>query len=90
MTDLTFTLIASFVAVAVFIAFVVLFSLISSLKSEILSLNQRVDSRAFESTVQMVSRTTYETRERLNALAAHLNVDVKQEPEKYVVKEMQK
>ena len=90
MTDTIFTLIVSFAVAAVLISWVVLFFIVSDLKTEILYLSQRVDSRAFESTVQVVSKTTCETRDRLNALAAHLNVDVKQEPEKYVVKEMQK
>lgn len=89
MTDLTFTLVVSFIVVAIFIAFVVLFSLVSNLKREILYLDQKIETRAYESIVQMLSKTTYTTKDRLDALAAHLNVDVKQEPEKYVVKEKQ-
>ena len=90
MTDLTSTLVFSSVVVAVFIAFVVLFFLISNLKGKILYLDHKVENRAYDSTVQTISKISCNTRDRLDALAAHLNVDVKQEPEKYVVKEMQK
>ena len=86
MTDLTFTLVVSFVVVSVFTAFAVLFSLNSNLKREIHDLDQKIENRAYESVVQMLSKTAYNTRDRLDALAAHLNVDVKQEPEKYVVR----
>ena len=86
MTDTIFTLVLSFVVVAVFTAFVVLFSLVGNLKREIGYLDQKVENRAYDSTVQVLSKTTYETRDKLDVLADHLNVDVKQEPQKYVVR----
>jgi hypothetical protein len=86
MTDTIFTLVLSFVVVAVFMSFVVLFFLVGNLKREIFHLEQNINNRAYDSTVQVLSKTTYETKDRLDALATHLNVDVKQEPEKYVVR----
>ena len=86
MTTLTYTLILSFVVIAIIIAFVVLFSLVSDLKREIKYLGQRVDSRAYESSVQSISRITYETRDKLDAVCTHYNLEIEQEPEKYVVR----
>jgi short subunit fatty acids transporter len=85
MTDTIFTLVMSFVVVAGFIAFVVLFSLISNLKREIVYLDQKVENRAYDSTVQVLSKTTYETKDKLDALTKHLNVEIKEEIQKYVV-----
>ena len=86
MTDLTFALILSFTVAAIFIAFVVLFTLISNLKREILYLGQRIDSRAFESNVQMLSKTAYATKDKLDAVCTHYNLEIEQEPSKYVVR----
>jgi len=86
MTTLTSTLILSFVVVSIIIAFVVLFTLISNLKAEILYLGQRVDSRAFESNVQMLSKTAYATKDKLDAVCTHYNLEIEQEPSRYVVR----
>ena len=86
MTDLTFALILSFTVAAIFIVFVVLFILISNLKAEIHYLGQRVDSRAFESSVQRLSKTAYATKDKLDAVCAHYNLEIGQEPSRYVVR----
>ena len=86
MTNLTFTLVLSFAAAAMIFLMFVLFNLVNGLKREIGYLDQKVENRAYDSTVQVLSKTTYETRDKLDVLADHLNVDVKQEPQKYVVR----
>jgi hypothetical protein len=87
MSDTIFTLVVSFVFVTIFIAFVVLFFLVNNLKIEIMHLEQKVENRAYESVVQVLSNTTYETKDKLDVLVDHLNVYINREPQKYVVKE---
>lgn len=84
MTDTIFTVVVSLAVVAVFISFVVLFAQVSNLKREIEYLDQKVENRAYDTTMQVVSRMAHETKDKLDVLADHLNVDIKQEPRKYV------
>ena len=85
MNELTFILILSFVAIA--IAFAVLFSIVSDLKRELRYHGQKIDNRAFESSIRILEKTSNDTRDKVDALVEYLNVDLTQEPQKYVLKD---
>jgi hypothetical protein len=87
MTDFTLTLVVSFTVAAFIILVFSLFVIVNNFNQKIMSLEHNIENRSYDSVVQTVSKTAYETKDRLDALTAHLNVDVKQEPQKYVVKE---
>ena len=93
MIDILPTLVLSILTAAVIVLVIVLFSIVRSFKDEISSLEQRINNRAFNVDVEMNSRDIRQindslgrTNTSLHALTEHLNVEITEEPQKYVVR----
>jgi hypothetical protein len=86
MTDLTLTLLVSGTAGVVVGLVFALFFVVSNFNDKIFSLQRDIEIRAYDSTVQTLSKTAYATKDRLDAVCTHYNLEIEQEPSKYVVR----
>ena len=86
MIDTLPTLILAILSAAVVILIGSLFIIVSNFHDKIFSLKQDIQSRAHESTTQVTTNVAYETKHKLEALVKHLNVEIEEEPQKYVVR----
>lgn len=93
MTDTLPTLVLSILTAAVIVLVVVLFAIVRSFKDEISSLEQRIDNRALKvdaeingRDIRQINDSLGRTNASLHALTEHLNVEITEEPQKYVVR----
>lgn len=86
MIDTLPTLVLAILSAAVVTLVAALLIMVSNFNDKIFSLKQDIKHRAYTTETQLATNAAYETKHKLEALVKHLNVEIDEEPTKYVVR----